>query len=77
MSEKRECAVKMLIEKHHELGNQHAILSNYHHELAKDYENYLYELRKPGFKTKGWLRYSKKGRTEPYVVQADDGQVRD
>jgi len=75
MSEKREAAVKQLVQKHKDLANQYALMSNYHHDLSKDYEAYLYELRKPGFKTKGWYRYAKKGRTEPYVVQAHEGSV--
>ena len=32
---------------------------------------YKYELSKPGFKTRGWVRYGKKcQRTEPYIIQA-------
>ena len=53
------------------------MLSNYHHDLAKDYENYLYELRKPGFKTNGRKRFTGKGRIEPYVIQADAGQIKE
>ena len=71
----RKEAVKLLISKHNSLAQQYAELSNYHHQLSKDYEAYQYELNKPGFHTKGWKRFSGKGRTEPYVVQASDGQV--
>lgn len=72
----RKESVKQLIQRHNRLAQQYAELSNHHHQLQKDYEAYLYELNKPGFKMKGWYRYTgKSGRIEPYVVQASDDTV--
>lgn len=73
----RKEAVKLIISKHNSLAQQYAELSNYHHLLAKDYEAYQYELNKPGFKTKGWKRFTGKGRIEPYVIQTENGQIKD
>ena len=72
----REEAVKLLVQRHNDLANQYAVLSNYHNQLAKDYQDYLYQLQKPGFKTKGWKRFTGKSRIEPYVIQAEEGAVR-
>ena len=71
----RELAVKLLITKHNDIAQQYAALSQYHAQLAKDYQDYQYELSKPGFKTKGWKRFTGKGRIEPYVVQAEGAMV--
>ena len=73
----REESVKLLVQRHNDLANQHAAMSQYHSMLAKDYQDYLYQLQKPGFKTKGWKRFTGKSRIEPYVIQAEGGAVRE
>ena len=71
----RELAVKLLAQRHNDLATQYAHMSQYHASIAKDYTDYLYELNKPGFKTKGWKRFTGKSRIEPYVIQAEGGAV--
>jgi hypothetical protein len=71
----RLTAVEALIKRHRELAQSHAEEASRHLNLAKDFEDYRYELTRPGFKTKGWMRYSKRGRVEPYVVQAENESV--
>ena len=71
----RLTAVKLLIDRHRSTAQSYADLANYHLNTAKDLEEYQYELTKPGFHTKGSRRFTKRGRTEPYLVQAHDGTV--
>jgi len=68
-------AVELLIIRHQELAQAHADQANKHMNLAKDYEDYKYDLSRPGFKTRGWYRYAGKGRVEPYIVQAEGAMI--
>lgn len=68
-------AVDLLIEKHRDLALEYSNLAQKHLALSKEFECYRYELSKPGFKTKGWDRCCKQGRTEPYVIQAHEGAI--
>ena len=65
----RIAAVELIIKRHQAKANLYSQLSKYHEEKVKEFEDYKYHLSKPGFKTKGWNRMAKPGRTEPYVVQ--------
>ena len=66
---KRIEAVDKLIERHELLSKQYEELSLTHSKTVKDLKSYKYELTKPGFRTKGWVRCSEPKRTEPYIVQ--------
>ena len=67
-------AVKKLISRHEDRANYHALAHQHHTKIINELKNYLYELQKPGFKTKGWTRYTRQGRTENYVLLAEHGQ---
>lgn len=71
----RKKAVTLLIDRHKSLASQYSQMSQHHAHQVKDYEAYLYELNKPGFRTEGWMRFSRASRIEPYVIQAEDRQV--
>jgi len=68
----RRRAVELIIERHRERASLYRMMVVEEEARVKEYETYLYELSRPGFKTKGWHRMSKQGRIEPYVVQAGD-----
>lgn len=61
-------AVELIIERHRDKANAYGRMYNYHTEKAKEFEQYRYELQKPGFNSTGWRRMSKQGRVEPYLV---------
>ena len=72
----RKTAVALLIERHKSMAEQHANAHHYHNDKAKELESYLYELNKPGFKVRGWCRYTgKSSRIEPYLVTASEDNV--
>jgi len=65
----RITAVKALIERHTEAAT-------YHIDKVNELKAYLYDLTKPGFNSRGWRRVAvKRGRTEPYLVQANSETV--
>lgn len=74
----RRQALPLLIDRHRDIALQYTEMAQHHLNIAKSYEEHLYEINRPGFRTKGWLRYTGNvtRRIEPYVVQADDGTVK-
>lgn len=62
-------AVRLLIKRYNEKAAGHRLLSQEYEEKAKEMEAYLYELTAPGF-MRGRKRFTKQGRTENYVIQA-------
>lgn len=70
-------AVEMLIKRHRQYAQDYADLANWHLQKAKEYEEYSYELRKPGFRVKGSRRFTgnKNTRIEPYLIQSEDATV--
>ena len=68
----RKEAVEQLIKRHELKAQQYMMMGAYHQEQVNNLKAYRYELDKPGFKTKGWTRYSGQSRVETYVIQAGD-----
>lgn len=76
MTRNRIRDVELLIERHKLLSEQYANAHHYHTARTKELESYLYELKKPGFKIKGWYRYTgSSSRIEPYLITASEDAV--
>lgn len=68
----RRRVVELIIERHKERASFYRLMAVEEEAKAKEFEAYLYELNRPGFKSKGWHRMCKPARVEPYVVQAGE-----
>ena len=68
----RKDAVERLIKRNELKAQQYMMMGAYHQEQVNNLKSYRYELDKPGFRTKGWTRYSGQSRVEIYVIQAGD-----
>ena len=64
-------AVDLLIERYNQRAVRLTQLAQESIDKVKELQAYRYDLTRPGFKIKGWARYTgKPARIEPYVVAA-------
>jgi hypothetical protein len=65
-------AVTRLIERYRRDAHHARTIAEVYDRKVVELESYLYELKAPGFRTPGRLRFTGRSRIEPYVVQAGD-----